>query len=103
MVGFNRKKTKKILIYKGSIHLNDRMAVNFNVISIRFFKTKKSLAQYFNCILTKVCPKMIYACMYFPEFRITAVKLHFATGNRLRGEFSLNKRTLNLKIEFLHQ
>ena len=41
--------------------------------------------------------------MYFPEFRITAVKLHFATGNRLRGEFSLNKRTLNLKIEFLHQ
>ena len=47
MVGFNRKKPKKILIYKGSIHLNDRMAVNFNVISIRFFKTKKSLAQYF--------------------------------------------------------
>ena len=68
-----------------------------------FSKQKKSLAQYFNCILTKVCPKMIYACMYFPEFRITAVK--FATGNRLRGEFSLNnkRRTLNLKIEFLHQ
>ena len=43
MVGFNRKKTKKILIYKGSIDLNDRMAVNFNVISIRFFKTKQKI------------------------------------------------------------
>ena len=43
--------------------------------------------------------------MYFPEFRITAVKLHFATGNRLRERRVQPEQedSLNLKIEFLHQ